>query len=436
MFNNLVFFKDTFIHKEIAFVLNIRYVFINDINFLNDKIIYIDDVYEKEFIKLNLKRNINYILFEDICNFLDNIYDIKTVRRNINEINDIPAAKLSISEMLIKVLYSKSKDINCTSILNEANIHSDGNLWPCCPNWVAKPFGNILIDNDVYNNYIARIIKLSALNKTYCFCNLYLCKYNGSPYLDTLDKNNIEFNINNVPKQLSISIDQRCNLRCNSCRKSFYISSKREQQQSKKILDKLINLNWLNSTCIFIAGDGEVFFSPLYLDLLSSNKISGNTIKILSNGTLFTYEKWKLLENKFKIIYIAISIDAATRETYNKLRHGNFELLLKNLEMLSDLKKEKKIFSLQFNFVVQKDNYKEMIDFIKLAKKFNVDIVQFTKLDDWGVLSDYKEKSLIINDLLVYELYKEFQNPIFEDKIVNIDAFKYNLKKSKEVYGD
>ena len=168
----------------------------------------------------------------------------------------------------------------------------------------------------------------------------------------------------------------------------------------------------------------------------SSNKISGNTIKILSNGTLFTYEKWKLLENKFKIIYIAISIDAATRETYNKLRHGNFELLLKNLEMLSDLKKEKKIFSLQFNFVVQKDNYKEMIDFIKLAKKYNVDIVQFTKLDDWGVLSDYKEKSLIINDLLVYELYKEFQNPIFEDKIVNIDAFKYNLKKSKEVYGD
>lgn len=435
---NIIFYKDNFINREIAFVLNIEYKFIDNIKNLKNEIIYIDNIYEKEFIKNNLKRYQNYILFEDICNYLDNFNHIqiqnqRKLCKNINEVNKIQLENLSLSEMLIKVLYSKPKDINCPCILNEANLHPDGNLWPCCPNWVAKPFGNILIDDDIYNNYLARIIKLSALNKTYCFCNLNFCKYNGSQYLDKFNEN-IDLKVRDIPKQLSISIDRRCNLRCNSCRKSFFVPTNTQKEMSNIIAKKLLNLNWLNNTCVFIAGDGEVFFSPVYLDLLKSKNMCGDTIKILSNGTLFTKDKWQLLENKYKNIYIAISIDAATKETYEKLRHGNFDILLKNLNMLKELKKNNKIVSLQFNFVVQKDNYKEMENFVKLAKHFNVDIVQFTKLSDWGVLNDYNEKSLIINDYLVYDLYKEFQKPIFKDKIVNIDYFKYHIECSKKHY--
>ena len=79
--------------------------------------------------------------------------------------------------MLIKVLHSNPKDIDCEVIDTSVNIDETGDVWACCPEWVAIPFGNILRNMNLYTSYCTRIIKLSALNKTYCFCNLNYCKY-------------------------------------------------------------------------------------------------------------------------------------------------------------------------------------------------------------------------------------------------------------------
>ena len=73
---------------------------------------------------------------------------------------------------------------------------------------------------------------------------------------------------------------------------------------------------------------------------------------------------------------------------------------------------------------------------IELAKKLNVDVVQFTKLNDWFTTTqeEYKENCLIIDDYLNYDLYKIFQDPIFKDSIVNIESFEELIENSKKHY--
>lgn len=437
---------DDIIGREIAFVLGIKFEYTNTmcIDNLNGKKLFVkDDNEEKEAIDNGLRHFDNYLNFMDLCNFL-NSYNRnweKNHRENkdyiaydLEEINKIPNEQLYLSEMLVKVLYSRPKDIDCNELIEKVNLDYNGDLWGCCPFWVGKPFGNILEDESVYDNYFSRIIKLSSLNKTYCFCNLFNCKYYDRKNIS--EKYNPDLNVRPYPIQITVAIDRTCNLRCNSCRKQFYIQTEDEKQLLKKITNILMEKDILNK-CekVFIAGQGEVFYSPEYKKIL--NSLSPDiSLMILSNGVLFDQESWKLIYPKFKKICVAISIDAFSKQTYINLRHGNFDKLMKNLDMLGELRKEGKIDQLWFNYVVQRENIHEMIDFVKMAKRHFVDKVQFTKLNNWGTFTadEYADKCLIIENHLDYDLYRILKDPIFQENIVDIDFFEEYMNNSKEYY--
>ena len=204
-----------------------------------------------------------------------------------------------------------------------------------------------------------------------------------------------------------------------------------------ELTDKVIASGILNHTHPLVAGQGEVFYSEYYDKILKSIE-NTDAITILSNGTLLNEEKWNIIYPKFKDITVAISIDAYNIDTYVKLRHGDYDALIKNLDMLGNLRKEGKLQTLNFNFVVQKENYKEMIDFAKFAKEHHVDHVYFTKLNNWGTMSEeeYHDKSLIIDNYLDYDLYQILKDPIFEEECFEIGFFNEYMKNSKEHYGE
>ena len=444
--------------KSLAYVLDLyNYKIIKEIKKYDKKIIIIDNnkSVKKEIKKQNLIYKKDYILIKDIYkminkeyintlvwkkhrfyinkNNLINIYNlIRPASTNLNKINKMNQYYLKNSELFIKTINDKAKDINCDNIQNTCNIDSDGNIWGCCPGWIKNSFGNILKEKDPYNSYLANILKLSSLKKTYTFCDFKRCIY----YKPNTLSENVNFsckNKKNYPKSITISIDRACNLKCKSCRKSFYTKT---DNKTKILSKKIIETGWLDCSDIVLAGQGEVFLSPIYKDLLF-NKINREYIEILSNGILLTEKNMKLLKEKYKRIKISISIDAAYENTYKELRNGNFKLLQKNLEMIGNERIKGAVIDYQLNFCVQKDNYKEMKDFIRLGKKLNVDRIQFTKLSNWGTFSnnEYIEKSLIEeNDILNYELYKEFKDKIFEDKIVDLTSFKKLINNSDIYY--
>jgi len=154
---------------------------------------------------------------------------------------------------------------------------------------------------------------------------------------------------------------------------------------------------------------------------------------------LFNESNWKWLEKKFSIIDVRISVDAATKETYRKLRGGSFDVLIKNLEMISKLHSQGKIREFILNFVVQCDNFHEMALFIELGKKLGVDFIEFQHMCNFGNLktSEFLNRCLIIkNKYLDFELWKILQDPIFNDPIVDLRGFNRYIAVSNEYYNN
>jgi hypothetical protein len=132
-----------------------------------------------------------------------------------------------------------------------------------------------------------------------------------------------------------------------------------------------------------------------------------------------------------------ISIDAATKDTYeNKTRlGGNWDVLMKNLEFISKIKT---IETLIFSFVVQKNNFREMEQFVllidSLFKHTGIKtIIQFQKVVQWPSISDERYKDMkiweptnseykdFVKELMKINNYKNIIHNLNEHKLINIE---------------
>ena len=151
----------------------------------------------------------------------------------------------------------------------------------------------------------------------------------------------------------------------------------------------------------------------------------------MSNGILLNEENLQKLKQHFKSIRLNISIDAAKESTYKELRRGgNWNVLMDNLYRIGKMRRNNDIEYVEIRMVVQKRNYKEMIDFIQLGKKYQVDKVVFTKLLNWDMYSaeDYLEEAMLNKDgSIKRELDQILRTEIFKDEIVVISEFKQFL---------
>lgn len=179
------------------------------------------------------------------------------------------------------------------------------------------------------------------------------------------------------------------------------------------------------------------YYKGIYLDP-KCNDIPN--IRLLTNGTLFNSTRWgEFIKNKTGKIYLTVSIDAATEETYKKIRcGGNFKILRENMKFASKLRKTGELGYFRINFVVQKNNYKEMIDFVKWGIELGCDEVFFTKILNWGTYTkeEFREISMMKEDGITpkEELQKVLDDPIMKNPIVDIGTIQYSHKPVKEKY--
>lgn len=188
------------------------------------------------------------------------------------------------------------------------------------------------------------------------------------------------------------------------------------------------------------ARDSEVFVSEAYKRIYQSTNMNHiDYIRILSNGTLFNEKNWKeFKKNKNGKILLTASVDAATKETYEAIRrNGNFDTLKANMAFAGELRRKGELAYLRMNFVVQKRNYKEMIDFVKWGLEIGADEVFFTKILNWGTFSadDFKEISMMEADGITAkpELKKIIEDPIMKNKIVDLGTIQYAHTTSDDV---
>lgn len=338
------------------------------------------------------------------------------------------------SHMMKLTMYDEPIQVARCNIPFERETYTCYGIYPCCVSWVDYPVGNPVIDTceASWNSITMKLYRLSMENRTYSFCKKGVCSLlPKAPQILKIEDKDIVYKKNypDYPRLLALGLDDSCNLHCESCRNNVRYATGDLLEERKRYANDLISSGWLEKVDeLFLSIDGEVFASEVDKMILFGDRTKRNSIHILTNGNLLNEKNWERLEKIYDRIWISISIDAASEDTYRVLRRGgNWKHLQSNLQMLSDKKKEGKLEYVDIRMVVQKKNYKEMIDFINMGKKYNFDQVIFSRISNYGTYTEdeYAEISMIDKDGLVNtELAEVLHNPIFKDKMVSVGGFR------------
>lgn len=217
------------------------------------------------------------------------------------------------------------------------------------------------------------------------------------------------------PIVVRVICDSGCNLYCKTCR------DKRERSNYTVAAKKLkeIQETWgqyLEN--IQLLGSGDPIYSTAVREFLMNfeknqfPKLKG--IYLHTNAQLLTEKLWRKMKAVPYIKEMEVSIDAATKETYEKIRRGGkWEILMKNLEFLT----KQPIEYFCCSFVVQRDNYREIEDFYKLIKPLVDQFgrrweIGYNQVMPWGKVSEehFKELNIFEDADVVFEIEKQLRN--------------------------
>ncbi|CAN5185340.1 hypothetical protein BH09SUM1_BH09SUM1_13830 [soil metagenome] len=182
------------------------------------------------------------------------------------------------------------------------------------------------------------------------------------------------------PAQIGLTNDPRCQLRCIMCTSA--INPNRDGRSMKEVLAD-IETALPHVHRMRMLASGEVFVVPELRDFLfnfDTQKYPDMKFTILSNGMMLNAGLWDKIKH-LNIDYLIISIDAATKETYEKIRlRGKWDVLFENLKFLAQKEKEGAIGNVQINMCVMKSNCHELVKFAQMGLDLGVSLTYFTTI--------------------------------------------------------
>lgn len=203
--------------------------------------------------------------------------------------------------------------------------------------------------------------------------------------ISKLVKNKINFYHHLGPRIIRINpIGYACTNACPMCwrvmnqinKKGGLEKTELQWKNYKKLLE---NIPFTVET-IEVVGGGEPLLFPQIDKLLKLIKKKKINASLITNGVLLTPKISKLLID-IGWDMVRVSINAGSKEVY-PLANGSFyfDKIVSNLEQLIALKKKKNSLKVGLHFVIQKPNFKDIDNFIKLAEKLNIDFISFDNL--------------------------------------------------------
>lgn len=312
----------------------------------------------------------------------------------------------------------------CGSLFEDIEITKSGEVYICCACRISKiSIGNIFEQpfNDIWNSKLLIKIREEALKGNYLpsFCNKEYCYKLTENTLDEI-KDFYKPVMNSYPRKIAFHIGRECNAKCIFCRDEIIMETKEQIAALKNCLDKYY-LDICNDVAkIVVNDDGDAFsrFSMEFIKTIAL-KYSNIKFKLMTNGIAATQKNLDDLGIYNRIEEFDVTINATTRKTHEKIfRVKGYKQLIKNLSYIKRLLDEGKIDILNFNFVINQYNYKEVIHFIKFAKKYNAKI-RFTEIKNfWNDTLNIKFRDLTVHfpDDKNHKKFKSMlASPVFDD---------------------
>jgi len=272
-------------------------------------------------------------------------------------------------------------------------IDKQGSCYACeCTSWLPQSIGNLQIKSltDIIGSNTHQHLQSSITDGTYRYCNEHQCSYIKSGAVLHGRPDRIQ--------HLRLAIDDSCNLRCPSCRKGMIFHKEGSAYNLGIRLADKIN-DWLynheHPIQVHMGSDGDPFASHVYRHFMEQTPERDNIkYSILTNGLMFKEFHANVPYVISNLQELGVSIDGATKETYEKLRlGGKWEKILEGLECMAE-QKQKHGFRFILHFVVQKDNYHEMEKIVDLGEQYGADRVWLNKMEDWGTIDDFRTQDI------------------------------------------
>lgn len=275
----------------------------------------------------------------------------------------------------------------CDSPFSTINIQNKGDVYLClCRPWTTKgKIGNIYDTGlrELWNGEWMQDFRSTIYDQSFKYCNPDRCwKANNLDKIETFQG----LDIPALPTIIQLQdLDDNCNLKCPSCRLGLRYTDK-PNPEVDKVLNHLIDVYQDFDRPVYISADGsgEFLSSRSYLNFLQRDNLPEHFyFYINTNGTLINKNIDLIERRKDKIKAFTFSLDAATPETYTRIRGHNFATVL------SGIKKVKALgINVVAQFVVQQQNYKEITMYHELCQDLGVDFIGIQGLLHWGHPSD------------------------------------------------
>lgn len=166
------------------------------------------------------------------------------------------------------------------------------------------------------------------------------------------------------PKYIEVEVTSKCNKRCIICEHTYWNEKNIDLNfyEFKKLINQF-DLKWINLT-----GEGDAFLNKHYLKMIEYCKSKDMSVYLTDSFDLITPSISKELV-RLGVDGIYISMDGATKETYEKIKLGcNFDRTIENISAMLDTKAffNSPLPELCFRYTLIKDNIDETVDFVKL----------------------------------------------------------------------
>ena len=333
-------------------------------------------------------------------------------------------------------------DYVCIQPFFNLEIHPFGN-YVCCPDWINNNKIGTFSDNlgELWKSDAIKEFKKSVTDGSFSKCNCEKCPFlnnlisSGKLLRGPIQERSIGEKMiaeyADTPSLINFCFDRSCNLKCPSCRKDFIVASTEEQVVINNKIKEIEDSFGREVRTLRLSGSADPFASVSfrrYLQKFNPKKYPKlKEIFLHTNANLWTPTMWDSMPQIHKYVKnCEISIDAATKETYETKTRigGDWEILHENLKMIQNIEA---LESITLSFVVQYNNYTEMLEFYNhfnnVIKNKRI-LFQFLKINDWGSLSP----EAFMNSKIWDESHPDFKKLIVEiRKIDKLDNVNHNM---------
>jgi MoaA/NifB/PqqE/SkfB family radical SAM enzyme len=180
--------------------------------------------------------------------------------------------------------------------------------------------------------------------------------------------------VDNLPTRLTVEPTSICNLRCVMC--PHAINEVHRPKHTPRALIEKLRKPLGAAERVQLNGIGEPLASPSLWMALEAGVLSADAQATFNtNLTLMSGNRLRRLVDCPTRLALNVSLDAATPETYRRIRGFDFAIPLANIKALVAARRDNQHPNIMLNMTLMRENIEEAPAFVELAHSLGVDSI-------------------------------------------------------------